>query len=313
MKNYKDIHRLLPPVKLKISRVGVKNLKKKIVRECNGKVEVLNAKINAYVDVPATLKGAHVSRNLEAINELIEEAVKGRISNLEDFCAELAKKLLEKHEYASNSEVSLETEYSQKKKTPVTKLSTQQMYTIHAGAFVWKENDKLKIRKWIGIEAEGLTVCPCAQELVREYVEQKLLDLGLSRNLIEKIIKNIPIASHLQRGKAKFIVHIWDHEKVDFKDLIEIVEASFSSPILELLKRPDEQQLVIKAHKNSKFAEDVIRIMLIKFLEKYGDKLSDDTFLIAQQESFESIHRHNLYAERVLTLGELKREIHGGF
>lgn len=312
MRNYKDIHRVLPPVKLKISRVGVKNVKKKAVRESNGTREVLNVKINAYVNVPATLKGAHVSRNLEATNEIIEETIKGRIFDFEDFCVELAKKLLEKHEYATNSEVSLEAEYPVEKRTPVTKLLTQQMYTIHAGAFVWKENENLKARKWIGIEAEGLTVCPCAQELVREYVEQKLRNIGLNGNLIEKVIKNIPIASHLQRGKAIFIVHIWDHEKVDFKDLIEIVETSFSSPILELLKRPDEQQLVIEAHENPKFAEDVIRVMLIKFLEKYGDKLSDDAFLIAQQESFESIHRHNLYAERVLTLGELKRETSRG-
>jgi len=119
MERYRDIHKLMPSVRLKINRVGVKGVRKQLVRECNGKLEVLNVKIDAYIDIPATLKGAHISRNLEAINEIIEESIKGKIHNLEDFCVELAKKLLEKHEYASNSEVTLAAEYPVNKKTPL--------------------------------------------------------------------------------------------------------------------------------------------------------------------------------------------------
>ena len=311
MERYRDIHKLMPSVRLKINRVGVKGVRKQLVRECNGKLEVLNVKIDAYIDIPATLKGAHISRNLEAINEIIEESLKGKIHNLEDFCVELAKKLLEKHEYASNSEVTLTAEYPVNKKTPVTGFSTQQMYKIHVGAFVWKENNEIKVRKQIGVEIEGLTVCPCAQELVKNHVRRTLLNINLREDLVNTIIEIIPIASHLQRGKAVFTVYIWEHEKVDFKDLIEIVESSFSSPIYDLLKRSDERQLILNAHRNPKFAEDVVRTMLKNFLEKYGGKLSDDTLLIAQQESYESVHGHNVYAERILTLRELKEEVNG--
>ena len=76
MERYRDIHKLMPSVRLKINRVGVKGVRKQLVRECNGKLEVLNVKIDAYIDIPATLKGAHISRNLEAINEIIEESIK---------------------------------------------------------------------------------------------------------------------------------------------------------------------------------------------------------------------------------------------
>jgi len=309
MERYKNVHELVPPIRLRINRVGVKDVKKQITREHNKKLEVLNIKINAYIDVPATLKGAHISRNLEAINEIIEESIKGKISELEDFCVELAKKLLEKHEYASNSEVTLKTEYPINKKTPITGFSTQQMYTIHAGAVVWKENGIVKVRKRIGVEIEGLTVCPCAQELVKSQVKEILLNMNLHEDLMNKIVETIPTASHLQRGRATLTVHLQEHEKVDLKALIEIVESSFSSPIYDLLKRPDEQQLIINAHKNPKFAEDVVRNILKNFLRKYGDKLSDNTLLIAQHESYESIHGHNVYAERVLTLKELKEEV----
>jgi len=311
MEKYKDIHRLSPPIRLKINRVGVKDVKKQITREFNGNLEILNVKINAYIDIPATLKGAHISRNLEAINEIIEETIKGKTTSIEDFCVDLAKKLLEKHEYASNSEVTVEAEYPVEKNTPATNLPTQQMYIIHAGALVWKEKEKVEVKKWIGIETEGLTVCPCAQELVKNYVKQKLLNMNLRENLVNTIVEAIPIASHLQRGKALLLVYVQEHEKIDLKDLIEIVESSFSSPIFDLLKRPDEQQLLINAYKNPKFAEDVVRTMLKNFLEKYGNKLSDNTLLIAQQESYESIHGHNVYAERVLTLKELKEEVDG--
>jgi len=311
MERYRDIHKLMPSIRLKINRVGVKGVRKQLVREYNGKLETLNVKINAYIDIPATLKGAHISRNLEAINEIIEESIKGKTPNLEEFCVELAKKLLEKHEYASNSEVTSTAKYPVNKKTPVTGFSTQQMYKIHAGALVWKENNEIKVRKQIGVEIEGLTVCPCAQELVKSYVRQTLLNMDLREDLVNTIIEIIPIASHLQRGKAVFTVHIWEHEKVDFKDLIGIVESSFSSPIYDLLKRPDERQLILNAHRNPKFTEDVVRTMLKNFLEKYGGKLSDDTLLIAQQESYESVHGHNVYAERILTLRELKEEVNG--
>jgi len=185
------------------------------------------------------------------------------------------------------------------------------MYKIHVGAFVWKEDNEIKVRKQIGVEIEGLTVCPCAQELVKSHIREALLNMNLREDLVNTIIEIIPIASHLQRGKALLIVHVWEHEKVDFKDLIEIVESSFSSPIYDLLKRPDERQLILNAHRNPKFAEDVVRTMLKNFLEKYGGKLSDDTLLIAQQESYESVHGHNVYAERILTLRELKEEVNG--
>jgi len=46
--------------------------------------------------------------------------------------------------------------------------------------------------------------------------------------------------------------------------------------------------------------------MLANIIKKYGN-LPDDTEIAAKSESLESIHKHNAFAERKTTLGELKK------
>jgi GTP cyclohydrolase-4 len=48
--------------------------------------------------------------------------------------------------------------------------------------------------------------------------------------------------------------------------------------------------------------------MLQNVVEVYPD-LPDTTFVLAKQVNFESIHKHNAFAERYGTLGEIRREI----
>ena len=81
-----------------------------------------------------------------------------------------------------------------------------------------------------------------------------------------------------------------------------------SSQVYELLKRPDENAVVMNAHQNPVFVEDAVRNMLEKIIKKYSN-LADDTLITVKQENEESIHRHNAYAERITTIGELKKEM----
>lgn len=92
--------------------------------------------------------------------------------------------------------------------------------------------------------------------------------------------------------------------------LVHIIEASMSSETYELLKRPDEFFVVNKAHQNARFAEDVVRQMLFNLVEVYPD-LPNESFVLAREESLESIHRHNAFAERSGLLGDIRAEIRG--
>jgi hypothetical protein len=54
--------------------------------------------------------------------------------------------------------------------------------------------------------------------------------------------------------------------------------------------------------------EDAVREMILGLIELYPN-LSNDTFVLAHQLNIETIHKHNVYAERAGTLGELRQEI----
>ena len=84
-----------------------------------------------------------------------------------------------------------------------------------------------------------------------------------------------------------------------------------SSEIYELMKRPDELAVVEKAHANPRFVEDCVREMMRQVVEGYAD-LPGETFVMARQENLETIHRHNVVAERYGTLADLRAELADG-
>jgi GTP cyclohydrolase I/GTP cyclohydrolase-4 len=84
-----------------------------------------------------------------------------------------------------------------------------------------------------------------------------------------------------------------------------------SSPVYELLKRPDELFIVEHAHLQPRFVEDSVRVALKETLARYGT-LADDDFLFSRQVNLETIHDHDVVAERAGTVGELRAELAGG-
>jgi MptA/FolE2 family GTP cyclohydrolase len=94
------------------------------------------------------------------------------------------------------------------------------------------------------------------------------------------------------------------------EDLVEVVESSMSSENYDLLKRPDELFVVEKAHRHPRFVEDAVREMLHNVLAMYPE-LSDDAFVHARQVNLETIHKHDVFAERGGTVGEIRAELGG--
>ena len=84
-----------------------------------------------------------------------------------------------------------------------------------------------------------------------------------------------------------------------------------SAPIYELLKRPDELFVVEHAHLQPRFVEDSVRLSIKGALEAMPD-LADGDFVFARQINFETIHAHDVLAEREGTVGELRAELGGG-
>jgi GTP cyclohydrolase-4 len=87
-----------------------------------------------------------------------------------------------------------------------------------------------------------------------------------------------------------------------------MIEDSMSASTFELLKRADEGEIVRLAVSRPRFAEDVIRYMMRSISERFPE-LTDDVRVIFTARSSESIHKHDLFAERSITMGEIRKEL----
>ena len=83
-----------------------------------------------------------------------------------------------------------------------------------------------------------------------------------------------------------------------------------SAPVFELLKRPDELFVVEHAHLQPRFVEDSVRLALQGVLDAYP-ALGDQDFLFSRQVNLETIHTHDVVAERYGTVAELRGELAG--
>jgi len=143
--------------------------------------------------------------------------------------------------------------------------------------------------------------------------QERLREDGFTDDEIARVFEAVPVATHNQRGIGTLHIGCLENcdEPIEAAALLDIVESSMSSEIYELMKRSDEVEVVEKAHMHPRFVEDCVREMIGGVIEHLGE-LRDDTFVSARQENLETIHKHNVVAERHGLLGELAREIAEG-
>lgn len=285
-----DVQSKTTDIGFKLTRVGVTGVRKPVYVKRDEDIAKVNRSlictIDVFVDLPAEQKGSHLSRNLEVLREVVGESVGNPVEGIETLAVDICKKLLVRHEYASTADVSISAEYFRNAKTPHGR-DTLEVYKLMGGAYSERDGP---MTKTLGVEVIGMTACPCAQETVSDT-------LGMS--------DEFPVMSHNQRNICTVIMSMDDSVEIEADDLIDLVESSFSSPTFEILKRDDEAAVVINAHKNPKFVEDVVRDVLKRIVDRYVE-LPDDVLLTVTSESEESIHKHNAYAERQTSMGELR-------
>jgi len=304
-----DVQACEPDYPFNLTRVGVTGVKKlvKVERGNDERPVVLISDFEVFVDLPSDRKGANLSRNFEAIDEVLEEAINCPVYEIEELCGEIAKRLLLRHEYATRAEVKMKSEYIVRRQTPVTKANGQEVVDIFAEA-VARAGPAGYLRKTVGAEVLGMTACPCAQEIMKEEVREELAKLGISEKQASDLADRLPIATHNQRGRGSISIEVRDRRCVSIDRIIKIIEESMSSRVFGLLKRPDEAVVVKRAHSNPKFVEDCVRTMAQKTVEAFSD-LPDDAAVTLKQINEESIHQHNAFAERTATMGELRSEL----
>jgi GTP cyclohydrolase I/GTP cyclohydrolase-4 len=318
-----DVQASRPQTEVSLTRVGVRGIEKVIrvgglapasgdgrsavpLREPDG--GYFFAELECFVDLNPRQAGVHMSRFEEVVNEAIDQVVLSQTLRAEELAARIAARVREQQD-GLRAEVTITARYPETVPTPASGLPTQEIYALRGAAVVSERGT----RTLTGVEAQGMTACPCAQELVASRSRERLAADGFTDDEIKRVLTAVPVATHNQRGIGS--LHIGRPEgvglEVDARDLLRIVEQSMSSEIYELMKRSDEVEVVEKAHRNPRFVEDCVREMVRRVADAYP-QLGEGGFILARQENLETIHRHSVLAERSGLLSEIVAELSSG-
>jgi GTP cyclohydrolase I/GTP cyclohydrolase-4 len=299
-----DLQASAPEVRIGLSRVGVTGVNKAIRLSHAGTEKLIAAEIDCTVDLDPAQKGVHMSRFPELFGEAIEEVVIGEAFLVEELAEHIARHVVDRQR-SLRAEVRIVARYPLERTTPVTGLPTQELVSIVGIAAA----SATRTRRVVGVEATGINACPCAQGLVRGRAGERLLETGFSEGDVDRILELVPLATHNQRGRGT--LYVGTSGRVNAEQLVAIVERSMSSPIYEVLKRPDELFVVEHAHLQPRFVEDSVRHALRETIETYSG-LDEADFLYSRQVNLETIHAHDVLAERFGTVAELRAELETG-
>jgi GTP cyclohydrolase I len=220
-RDWVDVANLPDERNIAIDKVGVKDIRYpiRLLDRARGEQHTVGS-FNLYVNLPRHLKGAHMSRFIEALNEH-----HGEISV--DSFGELLETIRERLE-AEAAHVEVEFPYFIEKEAPVSKARGLMEYRCRIAGSIDRGRHDLRIDVTVPIA----TLCPCSKEIA---------DAG----------------AHNQRGQVT--VGFRFNQMVWIEEIIELAEQSGSSAVYSLLKREDEKFVTEQAYANPAFVEDVAR------------------------------------------------------
>ncbi len=261
-----------PRHRIQLSKVGVKNLKTFIITERSGLRHHILPTVDITIDLPAELKGVHMSRLVESMTEELSDQFRVH-SSIEQIQMRILEGLAYKHNF-KRGEVKFDFEFGYVSHTPISKKRTWEVCDVTATTIM--EQGKPFMHD-VEVKVIGNTVCP-------------------------HCMANNDGLTHIQRAFGKLRI-VGEIDKIPtYGSMIEIIERSFSSKTYSLLKLEDEMYVTKEMHNNPLLVEDVCRNILQHAKEKYSDR---DLEMFAEARSLESIHKHDVIAQgRIVTNGD---------
>jgi len=295
-----DVSNSEPLHSIGINSIGVMNQKAMITIESletpQTYVPVL-CEISTGVDLWEN-RGIHMSRCIQSIFTLAERKFK----TLDDFASELAKMVQQRQESAVGfAEVS--GTYLQKQYTKKTNLASFDSLQLLSKARVAKNTTQVTT----GMTVYNATACPCTKTYTKYMIVPELQAMGLDVDQINRILALTVSGTHTQRGTTTLLLEK-ENSPISHKDLFTVLEQSVHV-VNELLKRPDEHDLVIRAVTKPQFAEDVVREVAWNAYQQFQAVLSSKAELYAESILHDSIHIHDVRTVINKTMGEIKTEV----
>jgi GTP cyclohydrolase I len=216
------------------------------------------AEVSMSVDLRAEVKGAHLSRFVEVLHDCAGELSPHTVPVI---LGKLRQRL-----GSRRAEFHAGFPYFMHRMAPVTGSAALMDYQCQLSGRSQGSGTVLTL----AVRVPVTSVCPCSKAIS---------DYGAHNQRGHITLRVEP--RHDGGGPAM----VW------IEDLIEIAEASASSPVFPLLKRPDERYVTMRAHDHPVFVEDMARAA--------ARALSDDgriAWFSVEAVNDESIHNHAAFA-----------------
>lgn len=304
-----DLQATAPGIAIALDEVGVLGIVRGIV--VNG--SPTTATFDVAIQLDASSRGAHMSRFHEAIDSAL--ALIGDdgadVPGLELLATVVASQAAEL-QGAQHARASVRATLAWPRVAPASGRRTIDPFTTWATVAV--DRAALRTTVTVGVQAVGMTACPCAQNLVRDAAVERMRAEGLDEATITTALDCLPVATHNQRSTGTLELTVPGDGAVAAiaspGTLADLVRGSMSANIHELLKRGDELAVVEAAHDDPRFVEDCVRALVRDtLLHPELAALPDQATISVRQVNHESIHAHDVAAGRAGTVAVLRREL----
>jgi GTP cyclohydrolase-4 len=238
------------------------------------------------VNLPANKRGIHMSRIEQAIATLYDK----QFASLSEYGELLASHVLDTQN-AQNIFLELTGRLPFIQQAPVSRLTSIDSIEVSFSVELERNKNETMGKMQVGAGVHHLTACPCT--------------LSYNEVLFNRFNDPWPQATHSQRSKTELSISPPDYKQLPTYDVLADILAEVLHVSQDLLKRPDETELVLKAHRYPQFAEDTVREVARAAGEKFKDILPPETRVQVKTLSLESIHIHDVECCLETKLGEI--------
>ena len=240
------------------------------------------------VDLAGERRGIHMSRLEEVISTLHYQP----FLDLRAYAVALGREMVTRQNAACGT-LSLNGLIPQLRKGVISGRESLDTVKINVNTRLWQEEGQLRDETMMGVEVCHITACPCTQVYNRELFNPR--------------DDRCPMPTHSQRSTTRLEVQA-DGPSPTCKELLSCLEDALHVT-QDLLKRPDEAEMVLKSHQSPQFAEDAVRETARSVGMKLGAKLGPSTRICIESLSLESIHIHDVTCRLECTLGEIMAQL----
>jgi len=221
-----DVQAIADRRNIYINHVGVKSLVHPVrIASANGDVVSSVATIDMTVGLPPEVKGTHMSRFIEVLQQH-EQAL-----DAAGFAA-LLEKMLQRLD-ANSGMIEMRFPYFIRKRAPVSGVSSLLDYKVMLRGERKADSNVFTTQ----VSAPATSLCPCSKE-ISEY------------------------GAHNQRSIITITVEA--SATLTIEEIAGIAEQEASCEVYGLLKRPDEKYVTERAYDNPKFVEDLVRDIALR-------------------------------------------------